>query len=134
MLLGACGATAPKRSGGRVTLAAPEPGDARYAIARADLDRILQAGASEFIQHVQVEPVVTSGRFQGFRLVSLYYGDPDFEQTAVRPGDIIQRINGCPIERPEQFMAVWDSLAEADHLSVQLVRGGESLLVTWQIR
>ena len=36
-----------------------------------------------------------------------------FAGCALRPGDVVTRVNDRPVERPDQFIAVWDSLSTA---------------------
>jgi type II secretory pathway component PulC len=124
-----CATGAPS---GRVTLVEPDPVP-EFVIRRAALEEVLEKGPSWFIQQVGVQPVTYQGQFFGFMLVRLFEDDPRFEDVAIQPGDIVQRVNGVPIERPEQFMAVWGGLASSDRLSVQIVRGREPLVVTWLI-
>lgn len=128
-----CATEAPSRTGGRVTLEPDGPED-DFVIAKPEFDAIMARGPAWFIQRVAVRPVMVNGNFTGFQLMSLFSSDPDLETSALRPGDIVQRVNDQPIGRPEQFMAVWKSLADADHLAVQFVRDGRVLRVTWLIQ
>ncbi len=129
----ACAAGGPSRSGGRITLEPDDPSES-FVISKPAFDAVLARGPSWFIHRVAVRPAMVNGRYTGFQLLSLFASDPELETRAIRPGDIIQRVNDQPIGRPEEFMAVWDSLATADHLAIQLVRDGRVLRVTWLIQ
>jgi hypothetical protein len=129
----ACASDAPSRSGGRITLEPDDPSDS-FVISKPAFDAVIARGPSWFIHRVAVRPAMVNGRYTGFQLLSLFANDPELETRAIRPGDIIQRVNDQPIGRPEEFMAVWNSLAGADHLAVQLVRDGRVLRVTWLIQ
>ena len=130
----ACGHQASSRSGGKVTLVDKAPLDDAFVIKRRTIEHALELGPAWFIRQLSVRPVVTRDeRFFGFQVMSLFPGRQDGLELPVKPGDIIQRVNGQSIERPDQFMAVWESLGNASHLSIQLVRGEQSLLVTWVI-
>jgi len=95
------------------------------AISRDELLPVLDAGLGRFLQNVKTEPAFHKGSFVGFRIVSLFPGEPAFASLDLRAGDTVTRINGKPIERPEQAVAVWETLRTASDLVVDYQRGGE---------
>jgi len=95
------------------------------AIARDELLPVLDGGLGRFLQNVETEPAFHKGGFVGFRIVSLFPGEPAFASLDLRSGDTVTRINGKPIERPEQAAAVWEDLRTASKLVVDYRRGGE---------
>lgn len=130
-----CAHSSPERSGGRITLVDSQAEEDAFVIERQSLARALELGPAWFIRQLSVRPVVTGDdRFYGFQLMSLFPNRQSEAPLAIQPGDIVQRVNGQSIERPDQFMAVWASLATASHLSIQLVRDRQPLLVTLVIR
>lgn len=92
-------------------------------IARAELDATLEAGIGRFLQRVTTEPHLDAGRFVGHRVTELR-GEL-FTGVDLRPGDTLLRINGLPLERPEEAMAIWDALRVASELTIDLLREGE---------
>jgi len=94
-------------------------------IARSELVPVLDEGLGRFLQNVRTEPAFHKGAFVGFRVVSLFPGEPAFASLDLRPGDTVTRINGKPIERPEQAVAVWEGLRTASDLVVDYRRDGE---------
>lgn len=141
---GACATTTPKKTSTladddnlpsrrvttpRAKVAAPPPSalvvslpGGHQAIRRSALLHLQRLGAQSFIQKVRVRPAFRHGRFHGWRVVA--YRGPGTLLT----GDVVTRINGRPIERPEQFMGVWEGLASSDKLVVELIRAGKSLV------
>ena len=95
------------------------------AISRDELVPVLDGGLGRFLQNVKTEPAFHKGSFVGFRIVSLFPGEPAFASLDLRPGDTVTRINGKSIERPEQAAAVWEDLRTASNLVVDYERGGE---------
>ena len=95
------------------------------AISREELLPVLDGGLGRFLQNVETEPAFHKGTFVGFRIVSLFPGEPAFASLDLRPGDTVTRINGKPIERPEQAAAVWEDLRTASNLVVDYRRGDE---------
>jgi hypothetical protein len=102
-------------------------------IARADLLPVLDAGLGSYLQNVETKPEFHQGVFSGFRIVSLFPGEPAYASLDLRPGDTVTRINGRSIERPEQAVAVWEDLRSASNLVVHYERGGEEHALHFRI-
>lgn len=111
----------------------PERPEGDGTIARAELEPILEAGLGRFLQGVETEPVLEGGRFVGFRLISLYPNDERMADVGLSPGDVIERVNGQPIERPEQALSVWNSLRVASELWIEFQRGEEERELRFEI-
>lgn len=102
------------------TVPPTEPPARHGTIDRQELDRVLAAGLGRFLQQVETEPFLEDGRFVGFRLIALR-GEL-FRGVDLRPGDTILRVNGMPIERPEEALQVWNGLRVASELTVEFLR------------
>jgi len=105
----------------------------RGVLSRADLLPVLDQGLGRFLQNVRTEPAFHKGAFVGFRIVSFFPGEPAFASLDLRPGDTVTRINGKPIERPEQAVAVWEELRTAPDLVVKYRRDGKPLSLRFKI-
>ena len=130
-----CGHGLP-RTGGQVSLVEEAQPTTSFLIKRTTLEHALAQGAGWFIRQVGVRPVITADdKFFGYQLTALFPNRaPESAPLPVRVGDIVQMVNGHPIERPEQFMEVWHSMASESYLSLHIVRDHQQLLVTWVIR
>lgn len=111
---------------------APAPRDQRApappgTIRRADLERVLDRGAQAYVAGLRVRPAFRNGRFRGWRVVSYAHGD------ALRKGDVVLRVNGRSVEKPDQAMAVWNELRMATELEVTLLRGGKPKVLRYDI-
>jgi type II secretory pathway component PulC len=100
------------------------PRSARTGLTRALVEETVAQGLGVFLSRVTVAPVVEGRRFIGFRLEAA----EDLEAwnaagADLRVGDVIQRINGQPIERPEQAMWAFDQLRIAQGVEVVGIRG-----------
>lgn len=104
-----------------------EPPQPRRAgvIARAELLPVLEGGLGRFLGGVGTEPQVESGRFVGWRITHFFPEDARFADIALRPGDVVTRVNAQPIERPEQAFRVWDGLRVASELVVDFQHEGQ---------
>ena len=103
------------------------------AIPRAELAKVLDASPGYFLQHVQTEPRFARGHFHGWRLVSFFPGDARFAGIDLQAGDVVTRVNGKPIEEPDQFMTVWTELRGAKELVVDVERAGAPRTLRWTI-
>ena len=92
-------------------------------IERDDLERVLDAGLGQYLQNVEMEPEFDRGSFVGFRIVSLFPGDLTYASLDLRPGDIVTRVNGRAISRPEHASEIWEQLRTAPELVVDYRRG-----------
>lgn len=108
----------------------PEP--PAGTIRRDELLRVLAASPGAFLAHVDVEPVVVGAAFRGWRLRSFFAGDPRLG-AALRPGDVVLRVNDRSVERPEQFMEVWQAAAARADLTVDLLRDQRPTRLAWRI-
>ncbi len=110
-----------------------EPPVTSGTILRAELAPVLDAGLGRFLQGVVTEPRLAGGDFVGFEIVSLYPDDPRFARLDLRPGDVVTRVNGQSIERPEHALAVWSSLRVASQLLVEYQHEGERKELRFEI-
>jgi type II secretory pathway component PulC len=104
------------------------------AIPREALKLELGKGIGRFFQQVRPEPVISHGHFVGWRIATLFPNRTDMHVTGVRTGDIVMRVNGESVERPEDFKAVWDTLGDAKQLVLDIERGGEATSVHYSIQ
>jgi type II secretory pathway component PulC len=114
-------------------LPSPAPAAKKGVIARAELTPFLDRGPGAFLQHLDVTPRFSGGRFQGWRLASFFPGDERFAGVDLQPGDVIQRVNGRSVEKPEELAEVWQSLRTAPALEVSLLRNGAPITLRWPI-
>ncbi len=110
-----------------------EPPVTSGSILRAELMPVLDAGLGRFLQGVVTEPRLEDGEFVGFEIVSLYPDDPRFARLDLQPGDVVTRVNGQSIERPEHAIAVWSGLRVASQLLVEYLHEGEARELRFEI-
>ncbi len=94
-------------------------------LTRAEVETALTRGLGVFLARVDVSPAMTNGRFVGFRLERA--DDIDDWHSAgadIRIGDVILRVNGIRIERPEQALWAFERLRIARAIDVDLIRNG----------
>lgn len=92
---------------------------------RSEVHRVVARGLGAFLSHVALDdhPAMTpEGKFVGFRIAGLQ-GD-GFHGVDLKPGDVITKVNGFAIERPEQALEVFQSLDIASELRINYQRDG----------
>jgi hypothetical protein len=103
------------------------------SISRSVLQAELASGVGRFLQQVHTEAVVSQGHFVGWRLLALFAQRSDVHISALRAGDVVLRVNGQSIERPETFKAIWDSLEQASALVLDIEREGQPAKLRFSI-
>jgi len=89
---------------------------------RSALVRTLDAGLGRWLQTVSVDPMLDRGHFRGWIVRALPADDACYQTLDLRANDLVTRVNGRSIERPEEAHAVWDSLRTSSELVVDFVR------------
>jgi S1-C subfamily serine protease len=118
--------------------AEPEPAAAtekrpKNTLWRDEVDRAVDGGLGRFLQRVEVEAALDNGQFRGFRIVTLY--PPSFwQEVDLKPGDVVTRVNGMPIERETQAYDAFVALKKASRLEVSYLRGAEERKLVYAIQ
>jgi hypothetical protein len=97
---------------------------------RAALVRLIDAGLPRWMQGVEGDRMLANHRFQGWLLKSLYPSDPCYQDIDLRRGDVVQKVNGKSIEKPEQAFDVAESLRTAPAIVVEFLREGKPQRIT----
>ena len=105
-----------------------------HTLRRSVVRSFVKGGLGLFLQRVTLDdqPVTKDGRFHGFRIAAL----PDaafWRGVDLRPGDVIVRVNGMPIEHPEEALEAFHSLDVASELRVAYERDGEARELSYRI-
>ena len=100
---------------------------------RTALVRLIEAGLPRWMQGVEGDRALSNRRFQGWLIKSLYPGDPCYHDIDLRRGDVVQKVNGKSIEKPEQAFDVAESLKTAPAIVVDFLREGKPQRLTLAI-
>ena len=116
---------APEATGKPAPAASAAPAAAPSRLKRPEVDQVLvQNGPPWVLRRILSEEVLSKdGKFTGWRLVGL----PDeWRGIDLRPGDVVTRVNGLPLETPDQAWEAWKSVAKAPDLRITVLRDGAS--------
>jgi hypothetical protein len=97
---------------------------------RTALVRLIDAGLPRWMQGVEGDRALANHRFQGWLVKSLYPNDPCYQDIDLRNGDVVQKVNGKSIEKPEQAFDVAESLRTAPAIVVEFLREGKPQRLT----
>lgn len=86
-----------------------------------------KVGPQRFIAKIRVKATFRRGKFFGWRVLSYHGPGP------INPGDVVINVLAMPIERPDQFMKVWDKLPSIEVLTVKLLREDKIQTLTFPV-
>ena len=141
LLVLGCGGAAesePLNSPANASKTAPTAADVPMppgTLKRSAVKRILAQGPGAFLQRVTLDtdhPVFKDGKFHGFRIVRLN-GEGFWDGVDLVPGDVVTRVNGFPLERPEHALEAFKSVDTTEELRVTYERNGEVRLLKYKI-
>jgi hypothetical protein len=79
---------------------------------------------------VRTEEVLRDSKFIGWRILEL---PSEWASMDLKPGDVVTRVNGLPLEKPDDFFSAWSSLVSASDLRVAYERAGATRELAYQI-
>lgn len=101
------------------------------------LDRREVAAATADLTKLQTEaravPVVTDGKIDGWRLES-FHSASIFGRFDLHQNDILQRVNGVELKDPTVMLNLLRQVKDEREISVDVLRGGQRLRLTYEFR
>jgi general secretion pathway protein C len=91
----------------------------------ADLPRLLS--------QARVVPAYTNGQLDGWRIETIAPTSV-LEQIGLRPGDILQRVNGIEIREPGMMLTLLQQVKDENRLSLDVVRNNQKVSLRYDIR
>lgn len=107
-------------------------GDDRYLVAQAEVEHSM-SNLSELFTQMRAVPNMQDGKTNGFRLFAIRSGSL-FQKIGLQNNDVVQRINGIDLNDPGKAMSLFQDLQGETKLSVDVVRGGETRTLSYEIR
>jgi general secretion pathway protein C len=75
------------------------------------------------MKQVRIRPFFEGGSPAGLSLVGVAPGSI-FQQMGIRNGDVLQAVDGQPIQTVDDVVNFYQSLSSADNVGIQIRRGG----------
>jgi S1-C subfamily serine protease len=117
----------------RASVASCEARRGTDGLRRTAVLRTLDGGLGHWLQNVDVDPKLDHGRFRGWIIRTLPAEDACYADLDLRAGDVITRVNGRPVERPEEASDVWDGLRTSSALVIDFTRAGQPHTLRFKI-
>ncbi len=129
---GAASEPAVAPSSTKKTGVASKPSVPEGSLSRDEVVKVVDEGFARFLQRVQLEPSHDPNGFAGFRVVALQ-PESFWRGVDIRPGDVVQAVNGKSVQWPNEAFEVFESLRVAPELKVLLLRDGEAKQLVFPI-
>jgi S1-C subfamily serine protease len=111
----------------------PAPVTGSSTVTRSALRDLLAQGAPVLLAKVEVQAAFDRGAFKGFRITRLKGTANDWRVVDLQPGDVVLRIQGKSVERPEAFNALLRELGDANVIEMECERAGQPHRLTWKV-
>jgi general secretion pathway protein C len=108
--------------------------DAKHhcVVTRAFVDKLLE-NSNDLANTVRVVPFIGDGKPDGFKLYAMKPKSV-WRALGFANGDVVQAINGMDMSSPEKALEIYTRLRTATDFAVRIVRRGEPLTLTYEIR
>ncbi|MEZ4298599.1 MAG: serine protease [Polyangiaceae bacterium] len=127
---------AKAKPAGSAQAGAGEPAEAQAAVtaapghlSRPEVEKVLRQGPPWLLRRVVPEEVIRNGRFVGWRILSM----PADWGVDLKNGDVVTKVNGLAIERPDDLWAAWMQMQSAAELRISYERDGAAREVVMPI-
>ncbi|MBI4822513.1 MAG: hypothetical protein HY791_40005 [Deltaproteobacteria bacterium] len=107
-------------------------GNDQYEIPRQEIENVL-GNLSVVATQARIVPSFQNGKPNGFKLFSIRPGSL-YSKIGVMNGDVIQNINGYEMSSPDKALEIYSKLKDAQNVTVDLIRGGKTKTLTFNIR
>jgi general secretion pathway protein C len=122
---------ASRRDKGQGPSKSTEPGST-ITVSRKDIQGSLK-DINKLMSQVRIRPHFKDGKSDGLS-VSRIQGDSVFSKLGLRNGDIVQKINGEPINSPDEVLALYEKLKSGSRVSLEVTRKGEPKTMDYRFR
>ena len=119
---------APAAAGDRIR----QTGENAWVVDRRELQDGAQ-GMSGLLTQLRAVAEVRAGRPAGFRLFQIR-GDSLFARLGLRDGDVVQRVNGTPIDEPAALLGFLARLGEEPRVALDIVRADRPRTLVYELR
>ncbi len=100
-------------------------------ILRSDLMVVINQGPAVLLSKVETKPFKQQGKFLGFQIAAFTQGMPTV--IDLKPGDVILKVNGRKVERPEHYFEIFQELKVAGELRFDILRDGAAQTLLYPI-
>lgn len=107
-------------------------GDGEYEIPKQEIDNVL-SNLNQIARQARIVPSFKDGKANGFKLFSIRPNSL-YSKIGIQNGDIVQKINGYEMNSPDKALQIYSKLKDANSITVDLVRRGKPVTMSYTIR
>lgn len=107
-------------------------GEDRWLVSQAEVQHSLD-NLSQLFTQMRAVPNMQDGKTNGFRLFAIRPNSL-FQKIGLQNNDIVQRVNGIELTDPARAMSLFQELQGETRLNVDVIRGGETRTLSYEIR
>jgi general secretion pathway protein C len=133
------GTVQPVRNNPRITLGAPKAGggiekvaDNQFNVSRSEVDNALK-DLNKVLTEARAVPNFENGVANGYKLFQIVPGSI-YDKLGLQNGDVIQGLNGSPINDPGKAFEMLSELKTSSHLELQVKKDGKVQNKIYDIR
>ncbi|TGK18913.1 general secretion pathway protein GspC [Leptospira fluminis] len=104
----------------------------RKVLSRQDVNKKLKDPTAIY-KNARFGPFMENNAITGYKIYSIG-NDHIFYALGARSGDVVRRVNGMPLNETEKMLEIWNSIKNAEKISVDVERGGKMLSYEFIIR
>ena len=98
----------------------------------SDMERSLQ-DINQLMSNVRIRPHFKDGVADGLVITRIRAGSI-FRRLGLRNGDILQQINGNPVENPDHIFSMYNDMKSGSPVSIQIKRRGQQRILNYRFR
>ncbi|MBP7584969.1 MAG: hypothetical protein KBA61_13085 [Spirochaetes bacterium] len=114
------------RQGQLKQVASAGPGSTKQNLSRAELQQKVLKNMDNALQGMRAGPYRVDGKVEGYKIFRIRPYNILYKLGA-RPGDIVKRVNGHPINSTEKLYQLWESVKTDSRITVDLERNKQML-------
>jgi general secretion pathway protein C len=104
----------------------------RFLVNREDVTAAV-GNINQFMTQARIKPHFEAGRPSGFSVSEIQPGSL-MEKLGLQNGDVIKKVNGQPITKPEEVFQAYSQLQRDANIEVEIARGNRSEVLRFEIR
>ncbi|MBP1714170.1 MAG: ral secretion pathway protein [Deltaproteobacteria bacterium] len=104
----------------------------RFVVNREDVVGMV-GNINQFMTQARIKPHFVSGRPGGFAISEIVPGS-FFEKIGLRNQDVIKKVNGQPVNKPEEIFQAYSQLIRDSNIELEIERNHQSEVLRYEIR
>ncbi len=104
----------------------------RFVVNREDVTKAV-GNVNQFMTQARIKPFLQAGRPSGFTIGEITPGSL-IDKLGVRNNDVIKKVNGQPINKPEEIFQAYSQLQRDGNIEIEIDRSGRAEVLRYEIR